>query len=193
MILFSLQSADRRATARTTNFVEPCSFQQKKSSSHGVGTMSHPYQHPSKGKGKETFGLTYADMTVGQQKGFKRWKRWKREVKVGNPKKVSLRARPQVLLCQLLPSVHHTGSLGVCVAFASFSENLRLHAFDSPSCSLPRFSIPSHPPLFPYTTDLSTSQPSASFSPGDQRDVQSAILAHLVSSLWLPFPLGLPI
>ena len=30
MILFSLQSADRRATARTTNFVEPCSFQQKK-------------------------------------------------------------------------------------------------------------------------------------------------------------------
>ena len=30
MRLFSLQSADRRATARTTNFVEPCSFQQKK-------------------------------------------------------------------------------------------------------------------------------------------------------------------
>ena len=27
---FSLQSADRRATVRTTNFVEPCSFQQKK-------------------------------------------------------------------------------------------------------------------------------------------------------------------
>ena len=33
--------------------------------------MSRPYQRPSKGKGKETFGLTYADMTVGQQKGFK--------------------------------------------------------------------------------------------------------------------------
>ena len=27
---FSLRLADRRATARTTNFVEPCSFQQKK-------------------------------------------------------------------------------------------------------------------------------------------------------------------
>ena len=34
MSLFSLQSADRRATARTTNFVEPCSFQQKKSQSY---------------------------------------------------------------------------------------------------------------------------------------------------------------
>ena len=30
MNLFSLPPADRRATARTTNFVEPCSFQQKK-------------------------------------------------------------------------------------------------------------------------------------------------------------------
>ena len=29
---FSLCLADRRATARTTNFVEPCSFQQKKMS-----------------------------------------------------------------------------------------------------------------------------------------------------------------
>ena len=30
MNLFSLPPADRRATARTRNFVEPCSFQQKK-------------------------------------------------------------------------------------------------------------------------------------------------------------------
>ena len=41
MILFSLQSADRRATARTTNFVEPCSFQQKKNKStmHAVSDI----------------------------------------------------------------------------------------------------------------------------------------------------------
>ena len=35
MNLFSLPPADRRATARTTNFVEPCSFQQKKGSLGG--------------------------------------------------------------------------------------------------------------------------------------------------------------
>ena len=29
-VSFSLRLADRRVTARTTNFVEPCSFQQKK-------------------------------------------------------------------------------------------------------------------------------------------------------------------
>ena len=58
----------------------------------GTGSMSHPYQRPSKGKGKEHphptlgdfvpqthsgdkggkgKGLTYAEMSGGQQKGFK--------------------------------------------------------------------------------------------------------------------------
>ena len=121
---------------------------------------------------------------------------------MGNPKKVSLKA----LLCQLLPlqihepeppfwfawrsvrrSVYHTGSLGVCVVFASFSAIYISipHASVPSSCSSPCSSIPSHPPFMPYTTDLSTSQPSTPSSPGDQQDAQSAILAHLVSLFWL--------
>ena len=41
------------------------------SSGHETESMLHPYQRPSKSKHKKPSGLTHAEMTVSQQKGFK--------------------------------------------------------------------------------------------------------------------------
>ena len=145
-------------------------------------------------------------------------------VKVGNPKKVSLRAPLQAPLCQLRPLPIHQPEPPFFVWLA-FRTALSLpYWFTRCLCRVRlffrEFTSPT-PHDFPYysthnigvlsmflsafchvflylhtlqpllTTDLSTSQPCAPFSPGVQWGAQSATLAHLVSSLWSPFPLGL--